>query len=358
MSRLFPLSRRPFVSPFPLYIRRPFVSPFPLYIRRAVNALRCSLSYALSLFGGVHVSHFPTFVSVEPANFCQLRCPECPVGRAGGHPRRPAFLSDEVWQRVLREAAPYAHTIQFYFQGEPLLFPNLPRTISEAHALGLYTIVSTNAQALTPALADSLVESGLSRIIVSMDGLTDASYSAYRQGGSLSQTRNALRWLREAKQRHRSRITIELQCLRLRTNESEWAALRRTYRAMGADRLTLKTAQFYDYASGHPLMPTHPRHSRYVKGSDGLYRRREPRWRTLWRRVFRLYPCWRLWSGCVITTDGEVLPCCYDKDHRHSYGNLLQTSLSDCFRSRSRSFRHAVLHAPESLPPMCQSCHW
>ncbi len=312
------------------------------------------------------------FVSVEPANFCQLRCPECPVGQASGHPRKPAFLSEAVWQRVLSEVAPYAHTIQFYFQGEPLLFPNLPRTISEAHALGLHTIVSTNAQALTPSMADALVESGLSRIIVSMDGLSDASYSAYRRGGSLSQTRNALRWLREAKQRHRSRITIELQCLYLRTNEHEWSALRCTYRALGADCLTMKTAQLYDYAHGHPLMPSRARYSRYVRGSDGLYHRRESLFRTLlWRRLFALYPCWRLWSGCVITTDGEVLPCCYDKDHAHSYGNLLHSSLADCFHAGSLPFRRAVLRSPRAvlgsgaskspdstLPAICQSCHW
>jgi len=344
-----------------------FSESFPLYFRRTRNALRCSISYALSLFGFVRILHRPTFVSVEPANFCQLRCPECPVGQAGGHPRKPSFLSEAVWQRVLSEAAPYAHTIQFYFQGEPLLFPNLSRTISEAHALGLHTILSTNAQALTPSMADALVMSGLSRIIVSMDGLSEASYSAYRRGGSLRQTQDALRWLHEAKQRHRSRITIELQCLCLRTNEHEWSALRRTYRALGADRLTLKTAQLSDYAHGHPLMPSRSRYSRYVRGRDGLYRRRESLFRTLWRRLFALYPCWRLWSGCVITTDGEVLPCCYDKDHTHSYGNLLQSSLADCFRTGSLSFRRAVLRSARSgalrttdsvLPAICQSCHW
>lgn len=344
-----------------------FLDSIPFCFSRARNALRCSISYALSLFGFVRISHLPAFVSVEPANFCQLRCPECPVGQAGGHPRKPEFLSEAVWQQVLHEVAPYAHTIQFYFQGEPLLFPNLPRTISEAHALGLHTIVSTNAQALTPSLADALVSSGLSRIIVSMDGLSDASYSAYRQGGSLRQTQDALRWLHEAKQRHHSRITIELQCLRLRTNEHEWSAFRRTYRALGADCFTLKTAQLYDFAHGHPLMPSDPRHSRYVRGSDGLYRRRESLFRTLWRRLFALYPCWRLWSGCVITTDGEVLPCCYDKDHTHSYGNLLQSSLSDCFRTGSLSFRRAVLRSARSrapqttdsqFPAICQTCHW
>ena len=62
----------------------------------------------------------------------------------------------------------------------------LPTGFSEkAHETGLYTIVSTNAQALTPEIAHDLVDAGLSRIIVSMDGLTQTSYNAYRVGGSL-----------------------------------------------------------------------------------------------------------------------------------------------------------------------------
>ena len=104
----------------------------------------------------------------------------------------------DVWRRTLSEVAKTAWTIQFYFQGEPLLNKHLPQMISEAHEAGLYTIVSTNAQAMTRELADELVGAGLDRIIISMDGLTEESYSAYRIGGSLEKTKQALRWLRQS----------------------------------------------------------------------------------------------------------------------------------------------------------------
>lgn len=313
---------------------------------RIGNALRCYASYALSLFGSVHFAHRPLFVSVEPAAVCQLRCPECPVGlrNAGGTGRRSAdrFMSREVWERVLAEAAPYAHTMQFYFQGEPLLHKDLPAMIAQAHAAGLYTVVSTNAQAMTPEMAKALVAAGLNRIIVSMDGLTDASYNAYRVGGSLEQCKQALRYLREAKTAHFP--LIELQCLRLRSNEHEWEAFRREYKALGADRLVFKTAQLYDYANGHPLMPSDPRYSRYIQGADGLFRR---------RRLGR--GCLRVWSGVVITTDGDVLPCCYDKEHAHAYGNIMNESLAALFSgSKALAFRKAALR---EQPQICQECY-
>ena len=322
---------------------------------RLSNAVKCYVSYALSRFGSVHIAHRPLFVSVEPAAVCQLRCPECPVGmgptpnpslkgREKGRFSGTPLMPMDLFRRVLEEAKETAFTMQFYFQGEPLLNKDLPQMVREAHEAGLYTIVSTNAQAMTPQLADELVHAGLSRIIVSMDGLTEQAYSAYRVGGSLAQCKAALRYLREAKDRRKGCTTIELQCLRLRTNEQEWSAFRREYKALGADRLVLKTAQLYDYANGHPLMPSNPKYSRYIQGADGLYHRR-----SLGRG------CFRVWSGVVVTTQGEVLPCCYDKAHTHAYGNIMDTSLQDLFSGeQANAFRRAAL---QEQPSICKECY-
>ena len=318
---------------------------------RLSNALKCYGNYALSLLGLVRISHAPTFVSVEPASVCQLRCPECPVGQRNLDISTSRdierIMSLELWHRVLEQIKDFAHTVQFYFQGEPLLNKDLPQMIREAHEAGLYTIVSTNAQALTPKLAEALVNAGLSRIIISMDGLTEASYNAYRIGGSLEKTKEALRYLRDSKSRHleisRSPI-IELQCIRLRTNEHEWADFKKQYKALGADRLVFKTAQLYDYPNGHPLMPSDPRYSRYIQGKEGLYHRRRLR-----------KNCLRAWSGVVITTTGEVLPCCYDKSHAHAYGNIKESPLRELFcNAKSIAFRKAVL---QEQPQICQECY-
>ena len=168
---------------------------------RFINALRCYASYALNRLGSARfVRHTPLFVSVEPSAVCQLRCPACPVGLAFGNKCAEVYMSMDLWERVLAEIKGTAFVVQFYFQGEPLLNKDLPQMIKEAHEAGLYTIVSTNAQAMTPDLAKALVAAGLDRIIISMDGLTQETYEAYRVGGSLDQCKAALRWLQEAKE--------------------------------------------------------------------------------------------------------------------------------------------------------------
>lgn len=315
---------------------------------RVGNALKCYMSYALGRFGSARF-HSPLFVSVEPAAVCQLRCPACPVGLrhldVSTSRDLERTMSLDVWHRVLSQIRDTAFIVQFYFQGEPLLNKNLPQMIAEAHEAGLYTIVSTNAQALTTEWAEALVQAGLNRIIVSMDGLSDESYNAYRVGGSLEKCKEAIAWLRKAK-----RVTgyglpvIELQCLRLKTNEHEWGQFKREYKRLGADRLVFKTAQLYDYASGHPLMPSNPRYSRYIQGSDGSYHRRK-----LSKR------CFRVWSGAVVTTSGEVLPCCYDKAHAYAYGNITERPLAELFSSKkAQAFRRA---AWKEQPDICKECY-
>ena len=252
-------------------------------------------------------------------------------------------MSMEVFRRVLGEVKQYAHTMQFYFQGEPLLNKDLATMIAEAHEAGLYTIVSTNAQAMTKELAEALVKAGLSRIIVSMDGLTQATYGAYRIGGNIEKAKAALRYLRKAKEQYGGKTVIELQCLRLKTNEHEWKELKRQYKALGADCLSLKTAQLYDYENGHDLMPSDPRYSRYEQGADGLYHRKK-----------RARGCLRVWSGVVVTTTGEVLPCCYDKSQAYSYGNIQDAPIAELFKNaKALAFRRAAMN---EQPKICQEC--
>ena len=328
------------------------------------------MNYALSLFGIVHISHYPTFLTIEPSNICQLACPQCPVGMAKKHSKEDVVTSPrnpfpDYPLSLLADTFRYAHTVQFYFQGEPLLNPRLPELIREVAQQGLYTIVSTNAQALDRAMAKRLVMSGLHRIIISMDGLSQSSYEAYRKGGSVEKARAAIRYLREEREiARRQRLIsgdypiIELQCLLLRSNEREQALMRKTYRLLGADRLTFKTAQFYDYQYGNPLMPARDRDRRYEQCADGTYRLKRHPLRRLWHALTGISPCYRLWAGCVLTTNGDVLPCCYDKSHTHAYGNILYASLASLFRSKQAdAFRRtAIRTAFQQAPEICQNC--
>lgn len=321
---------------------------------RLINQIRCWGSYALSVAGVHKVHHLPVFVSVEPANFCQLACPECPVGMKSEGVRvtedgKKGVMSVEDFRCIVNKVAPFVHTMQLFWQGEPLLNDRLPEMVRIAREAGIYTIISTNAQRLNQSTALALAQAGLNRIIVSMDGWTQASYEQYRRGGSVEQAKQAVRLLRQAKMQTGAHMLIELQCLYLKTNEHEWQIFRREYRHLGADRLTMKTAQIYNYENGSPLMPTDARYARYKWNAH-------TRTYVLKRKLRNR--CYRLWSGCVIDVKGNVLPCCYDKQQAFVLGNILNsnTSLADIWHNKKAAgFRQAVLRRRASIP-MCTNC--
>lgn len=312
-----------------------------------VVPVKSLFNHLLSLFGK---SPMPTFVSVEPSSVCQLHCPQCPCGIKGKSTGTGAFMSLSTYKKILTECRGWVHTFQFYFQGEPLLNPYLSEMIHLAHQAHIYTTCSTNAQALTPLLAQQLIQAGLNRIIVSIDGLSEESYQAYRQGGSLNQALKGLVYLRQAKERIGGYTHIELQCLRLKSNEHEWALFQRSYRQMGADSLTLKSAQFYDYEHGDPLMPSNEADSRYHRQEDGTF---IPKNRL---HAMNNIPCKRIQKGCVITVNGDVLPCCFDKASQFIMGNIHQSSLRAIWQGGTFcAFRQTVKHNRTDYA-ICNNC--
>ena len=261
-------------------------------------------------------------------------------------PLKDTISISNFGMKLINEAGLYAHTIIFHVQGEPLLHPHLPEMIRYAHDHKLFTMLSTNAQLLTPAIAEALIEAGLDRIIVSIDGLTEQTYSHYRVGGNLERALAGMRSLADCKKKKGFGPEIVMQCLYLKSNQHEWSTFIKHYHLFGADKISMKTAQFYEFEHGNPDMPDDSRYSRYKRNIDGSYQLKKK----LRNR------CYRLWSGCVITTDGTILPCCFDKDHLFPLGNLGTSSIDEIMHSdAAQQFRQRLISNRASIS-MCSNC--
>ncbi|MBP9704894.1 MAG: SPASM domain-containing protein, partial [Chitinophagales bacterium] len=115
---------------------------------------------------------------------------------------------------------------------------------------------------------------------------------------------------------------------------------------LGVDEVRLKTAQIYDYENGSDLLPTIDKYARYKKGKDGKYSIKNE----------MTNHCWKLWHSCVITWDGAVVPCCFDKDAKHKLGDLKQTSFKELWTGPAyHNFRSAVLKSRSEID-ICKNC--
>jgi radical SAM protein with 4Fe4S-binding SPASM domain len=63
-----------------------------------------------------------------------------------------------------------------------------------------------------------------------------------------------------------------------------------------------------------------------------------------------------MWHSCVITWDGRVVPCCFDKDAHHVLGDLRTDSFRELWHSDAyNDFRRSLLHSRSSIE-MCRNC--
>lgn len=316
--------------------------------RRAWNAAKVLSSYYLSKFTGKPVQWgCPISISFEPTTSCNLRCPECPSGlRAFTRPT--GMLQKDFFRETIDQLYKDLLYLVFYFQGEPYLNPQFLDMVQYARSKGIYTATSTNAHYLNDANARKTVESGLDRLIISIDGTTQDVYQQYRVGGRLDKViegaRNIVKWKKKLKS---GTPFVIFQFLVVKPNEHQVEDVKKLAREIGVDQVRFKTAQVYDYQKDpNNLIPVNEKYSRYKKNSRGEYE---------FRNALHNH-CWRLWHATVISWDGLVVPCCFDKDAQHTLGDLKGKPFREIWHNDAYiQFRKQVLKSRKNID-ICANC--
>ena len=316
-------------------------------LKKLVNAQKVVASYLYSRITRKPVHWgLPISISFEPTTSCNLRCPECPSGLRS-FTRPTGMLTDELFKKTIDELKDTLTYLLFYFHGEPYLHPRFLDLVQYASQKGIYTATSTNGHFLNDDMAKKTVESGLDRLIVSIDGTTQVTYQSYRIGGKLEKvlagTRNVVKWKKALKS---TTPHVIFQFLVVKPNEHQIQEVKKLAKDLAVNEVGFKTAQIYDYKNGSSLIPTIERYSRYKKQKDGTY--------VIKNKL--LNHCWKMWHSSVITWDGKVVPCCFDKDARHKMGNVTQQSFKELWHGKPyRQFRATLLKSRSEIE-MCKNC--
>ncbi|MBS1742724.1 MAG: SPASM domain-containing protein [Bacteroidetes bacterium] len=319
-----------------------------LTVRRVWNGIKVLSSFYISRLLNKPVQWgLPVSISFEPTTSCNLRCPECPSGlRAFSRPT--GMLEKDFFSRTIDDIHKELLYLIFYFQGEPYLNPAFLDMVKYASSKKIYTATSTNAHYLTEEAARKTVESGLDRLIISIDGTTQDVYQQYRVGGKLDKvlegTRNIVHWKKKLKSKT---PFIFFQFLVVKPNEHQVEDIKRLAKEMGVDEVRFKTAQVYEYETDpNQLIPTTDKYSRYKKEKDGTYRSKNK----------LANHCWKLWHANVITWDGLVVPCCFDKDAMHQLGNLKNESFRNIWNNDNyKQFRSELMKSRKKID-ICANC--
>ncbi len=290
----------------------------PQFLRYATPRKVANLALAQwqMLTRTTRVRGYPFEMIVDPNNYCNLRCPLCPTGQHLNE-RSYGEMPFAKYERLLDEVAPYLFKVRFYNWGEPLLHKSIHDMIAAAHRRRVSTEVSSNlSHGWTEEDADRLIESGLDRLIVSLDGATPDTYRVYRVGGDFDKVTRNVRMIADRKKALGRKLPeIELQFIVMRHNEHQVNDVPELARRLGADhhRLVPVVLNNADAKQRAQYLPAEGRFSRY--DYDGGFT----------DKIFASQPvCPWPWRSAVVNWDGSVSSCCIFEGHKTEMGNAFE----------------------------------
>lgn len=287
----------------------------------------------------------PLSYSIEPTNHCNLKCPECPSG-TGALTRPLGLLKFSDFKNWVDQIKSTGFYVQLFFQGEPYLNKSLNDMIRYAQMNKIYVSISTNGHFINEKNLDDILNFAPDKLIYSVDGLDEKSYQEYRVGGSFKQVDETLRLLIKRKRKLKlKKPFLEFQFIVMKQNEHQLKEVKRYCKEIGVDKLVFKTMQISSYENAIKFLPDNPKYRRYSLAEGKFYIKKKLK-----------NHCFALWRTSVITWDGRVVPCCFDKDAAYSLGRINGKSFSDIWKSSDyQNFRKSVLD-DRKQNSICTNC--
>jgi len=277
----------------------------------------------------------PFVDQIELTNICPMRCGFCPRGIPGRITRPTGFIERALFERLLAQVHPEQarwRPLELHHLGESLLHPELPALVAAATEHGLPTEMSVNPSHLAPELARAILDAGLRRLVISLDGVDGDTLAAIR--GPAARFDRAERNL-EAVLAHAAGMAappaIVIQMIDLARNRHQHASFLARWGALGL-----------------PFVRA------YVKDLDGP----DPETGLPSARPTR-YLCSYPWRSVVVLWDGRVVPCCRDDDARLVLGDLRTQTLTEIWHGPAAQALRA-LHRSAEAPAghLCTGCAW
>ncbi|MFO7525629.1 MAG: radical SAM/SPASM domain-containing protein [Ignavibacteriaceae bacterium] len=287
----------------------------------------------------------PISYSVEPTNHCNLKCPECPSG-LGALTRPLGLLKIETFKNWIDQIKSTGFYVQLFFQGEPFINKHLPLMISYAQKNNVYISISTNGHFINESNVDFVLDNAPDKLIYSMDGLDEESYQNYRVGGTFKQADEGLRVLiKRRNERKLIKPFVEFQFIVMKQNEHQLDEVLKYGKDVGVEKVVFKTMQISSYENAVKFLPSNKKYRRYVLQDNSFKIKNNLK-----------NHCFALWRTSVITWDGKVVPCCFDKDAEFEMGMLNGRTFNDIWKSvEYQKFRQQVLDSRKNIN-MCTNC--
>ena len=291
---------------------------------------------------GELLTEFPIHLNFELNHECNLKCSICLTA----HPpdtwnladRKNKIISLETFKKIIDEGVPKGlRSISLNGFNEPLLLGNIPDYVRYAKQNGIVDIIlSTNGTLLTEESSRALIKSGLTRMLVSIDAVTEETYKKIRKGGRFDKVVNSLTRFMEIKIEEGSVLPlVRASFVRNKKNHMEQDAFIRFWE----DKVDYVIIQKFS----NPFVGTERFHQ---IEAEHQFEYVEP-----------MAICYQPFQRLFISCNGDVFPCCSDYGQRFIVGNIYENSVSEIWKKPNMiSIRENVNGSDDGQPAFCRQC--
>jgi MoaA/NifB/PqqE/SkfB family radical SAM enzyme/predicted SAM-dependent methyltransferase len=284
----------------------------------------------------------PTTFTIETALACDLKCPECAIGGGMINSRPKGFMKFDQFKKIFDKIKPSCEYLYLHLWGEPMLNKEIFKIISYASQF-TRTNISSNAQSLDDEKIEKLITSGVSDLIISIDGYSQEVYEKYRVGGNVKHALNSLHKLASVNAKYGNKVQINPQFIVFEHNEHEVKSFEKYCLSIG-----LKPLFKSPYIRNN--------NSEFSFSSNLNYCRKmyddEASLKTA------MADCINAKEVFTINLDGSVIVCCHDYDKATNFGNIFEEDLATIWnKSDYRIYRWNIIdgHAPNFCMDNCMT---
>jgi MoaA/NifB/PqqE/SkfB family radical SAM enzyme len=178
-------------------------------------------------------------INIEPTNFCNLDCRIC---MRHVWDETPGSMGEDIYERILEgiEAIDPVPSVFFGGYGEPLTHSQICDMVARAQRAGAAVELITNGILLSDEMARRLMNAGLDRLWVSLDGATPESYADVRLGAALPEVIANLRHLKQLRDTTGAATPrLGIAFVAMKRNIAELPELVRLGKSLGADQFSI-----------------------------------------------------------------------------------------------------------------------
>ena len=280
------------------------------------------------------VSNRPEVFIIELTNYCNLRCTMCPRRFMKRH---VGFMDFELFKNIIDQVKDYNDYVWLAEFGESLFHPKFETFIKYCANNGVKTYLSTNATALNEKNSLEILNSGLDKIYLCLDGTTKETYEKLRINGQFEKTKNNIfNFLKLKKKLHRSKPYSVVQIIKMDETEKEIEDFKKQWDGL-ADEVWAR--EFCTWAD-------------QIKDIKKMSREENKYFPFRKKR----YPCSLLWRKIVVSWNGDVVPCCLDFDGKIVLGNAKRENLEDIWNSKKMVELRKKQIDGDYNNPLCKKC--